>query len=91
MAELGGAPLVLFFMLLVNTTAARVVTGLNRPRTAFKQAGWIFLLMAVCFGYGTLRINRLDNAAGHADTEEFLSVTTIQPMIPMNGTRGIQT
>ncbi len=89
MAELGGAPLILFFMLLVSWMSVPIL-DLNHPKTSLKKAGWVFLLIAIGLGYGTLRINGLNKTAGQAAPEDLLMATAIQPMVPI-GKKGIQT
>ena len=90
MAALGGAPLILFFMLLVSWMSVQVIVNRSHPKTSLKQAGWVLLLIALYLGYGTLRINDLNKTAGQAAPEDLLMATAIQPMVPMTGKKGIQ-
>jgi len=85
-ADIGGMPLVLFFMLLANALLAEVITASPFKRRIRYAVLFIFLI-SVVLGYGSMRINQLETLEA-AHPESRISVRTIQPNILSKSTSG---
>ncbi|MFN2267145.1 MAG: apolipoprotein N-acyltransferase [Desulfonatronovibrio sp.] len=88
-ADIGGYALVDFFFLLVNMLLAYVLLSVHRRRQCLLYLVSAVLVLSVFLGYGVMRLNHFQdleqNALKNALDNEFLSVRTIQPNIPVKG------
>jgi apolipoprotein N-acyltransferase len=82
-ADLGGAHLVLLFLLLSNALLAEAVARYRTPARAVRPLFCAALLVSSVLGYGTLRVHQLRALAGSADSEAFLTVRAVQPDVPV--------
>ncbi|MCB2225473.1 MAG: apolipoprotein N-acyltransferase [Desulfarculaceae bacterium] len=85
MADLGGAPLLLFLVVLVNWLGAELLAGLLRRRWLWSRAVALALVVAVVAGYGALRLNQFRALAAAAAPDRFVSLTVLQPNVPVRG------
>lgn len=85
-ADIGGAALVDFFLFLVNFLLADALIRVRQPRRSFLYFAAAGLILAVFLGYGSLRLNHFQHLEQHASRDQFLTVRTIQPNIPVVGT-----
>jgi len=82
--ELGGVPLLLFFIYLTNRLVAEVLQEiLARRRFPFKVAAGAVAIPASIFLFGVLRIHQVDAEARSATAGRHFTVGAIQPNIPI--------
>jgi len=89
MADIGGAGMVLFFMLLANFLIADFIIQLRRPRVALSRLSALAVLVAFVLGYGAWRLDYFHILEETASPGEFLSVASVQPNIPIRGFNGM--
>lgn len=84
--EIGGTPLLLFVVLLVNALIAEAALATLAPRRfaaiiapLLAAAG----LLAVVLAYGSWRLDRLHDEQAAAGSERFLTIGAIEPHIPV--------
>ena len=91
-ADLGGYALVSFFFLLINWLLAHALLNTHRLRQCILYLLAMGLVLVVFLGYGSLRLNHFQlleqNALQNDFQNEFFTVRTIQPDIPVVGTVG---
>ncbi len=91
-ADLGGYALVDFFILLINWLLAHVLLSTYRLRQCTFYLITTGLVLVVFLGYGSLRLNQFQlleqNALQNDFQNEFFTVRTIQPNIPVVGAVG---
>ncbi|WP_045213234.1 apolipoprotein N-acyltransferase [Desulfonatronovibrio magnus] len=91
-ADIGGYALVDFFFLLINWLLAHVLANVNRTRRCLLYLAATGLVLTLFLGYGGLRLShfqRLEQNALQNDFQnEFFTVRTIQPDIPVVGAFG---
>ncbi len=88
-ADLGGVHLVFFLMLLINWLLADALARLRRPGRAALELAGLALLLACVLGYGSWRLQQLHGQAQKAGPDRFITVTTVQPDLPVKGYKGI--
>jgi len=88
-ADLGGVHLVHFFLLLFNWLLADILVRLYRQEKVLPVFIFLLVLLAGIFIYGQHRINHFHTLAKEASSAEFISITSIQPNIPIKGYEGI--
>lgn len=88
-ADLGGVHLVFFLMLLTNWLLADALARLRRPGMAALELAGLALLLACVLGYGAWRLQQLQGQAHEAGPDRFITVTTVQPDLPVKGYKGI--
>jgi len=84
-ADIGGYALVVFFFLLINWLLAYVLLSVRQPGQCIVYLAATGLILAVFLGYGALRLNHFQHLEQNALDDQFLSVRTIQPNIPVKG------
>ena len=93
-ADLGGYALVDFFFLLINWLLAHALIRVNRPRLCLLYLAGTGLVLTLFLGYGGLRLNHFqcleENAFRNDFQDEFFTVRTIQPDIPVVGAIGYE-
>ena len=88
-ADLGGVHLVHFLMLLANWLIAEAVANLHRPGKALNNFVVLAVLLVAMFGYGSWRTSHFQKLAEIAPSTDFITVSSIQPNIPVNSWDGI--
>ncbi|MFW5500766.1 MULTISPECIES: apolipoprotein N-acyltransferase [unclassified Maridesulfovibrio] len=88
-ADLGGMYFVGFLVFLSNWLVADILASLRTPRKAVANAALLIVLLGAMFGYGTFRLEQIKHLAGNAQANEFLTITSIQPNIPLKGREGL--
>ena len=82
-AELGGTPLLVFFMFWVNWLIADAFVD-RRTKSFWKALITAFAVVACLIIYGAVRLQQFDRAMKSAPTEQWFTVGAIQPNIPIN-------
>lgn len=88
-ADLGGMHFIGFLLFLANWLAAEALARLHSPSRAVASAAILAVLLAGIFGYGAFRLGQYNRLAGNAQPDEFLTITSIQPNIPIADRDGL--
>ena len=83
--DLGGQPLVLFTLLLINWLLVDLVLRIRQRRNYWSSAAWIASICVLVVGYGYFRLARLRAEEGRAAPDRVLRVALVQPNIPLEG------
>lgn len=83
--DLGGQPLVLFTLLLINWLLVDLVLRIRQRRNYWSSAAWIASICVLVVGYGYFRLAGLRAEEGRALRDRVLRVALIQPNIPLEG------
>lgn len=87
-ADLGGYALVSFFILLINWLLADALASVNQTKRCLFYLGTTGLILTLFLGYGGFRLNHFQRLEQNALQDEFFTVRTIQPNIPVTGLVG---
>lgn len=83
--DLGGQPLLLFTLLLINWLLVDLVLRVRERRNYWSSAAWIASICVLVVGYGYFRLARLQAEEGRITPDRVLRVGIIQPNIPLEG------
>ena len=83
--DLGGMPLLLFVLNLVNLWIAEAVHCLVHSRSPLKPVLLCGVVLALVAGYGKYRICRVDAELATAGPGKTLTIASVQPNIPLTG------
>ena len=83
--DLGGQPLLLFTLFLINWLLVDLVLRISQYRNYWSTAFWIASICALVVGYGYFRLARLHAEEVRATRDRVLRVALIQPNIPLEG------
>ncbi len=81
--DLGGVPLLLFLVTLVNFFNAGAVMERTEYRRMFKSVLAASAVLALILGYGVYRLEMLHKDMSNADKGHFVKVVSIQPNLPL--------
>ena len=83
--EIGGTPLLLFFILWGNWLLVEIIVALrSNPRNALKPLSTLCAAAIVLFGYGEIRLRQLHKQMDSARSKQWFTVGSIQPNIPVS-------
>lgn len=82
--ELGGAPLLLFFILWVNFLIAESVVVYRQTRKIPSlQLAIVAMILSSTFIFGAIRLHQFDAAMKSAPPEKWITIGSVQPNIPI--------
>jgi apolipoprotein N-acyltransferase len=81
--ELGGQPLLLFTLLMINWLLVELIVRVRERRNYWSSAAWIASICLVVIGYGYFRLTRLRADEARATPDQVLRVAVIQPNIAL--------
>lgn len=83
--DIGGQPLLLFMLLLVNWLFVDLTLRISERRNYWSSAAWIASICVLVVGYGYFRLARLRAEEARTTQDRVLRVALIQPNIPLEG------
>ena len=86
-ADMGGVNLVLFILLVCNWLVADIISQTGSGR-AMPRMAVLAVLLVLVFGYGVWRMDTLKHLEGRADPQDFLTIMSVQPNIPIKDSSG---
>ncbi|MDB6029042.1 MAG: Apolipoprotein N-acyltransferase [Verrucomicrobiales bacterium] len=84
--ELGGAPLLLFFILWVNWLLADGLVAFRNGQSARNPLVAAFVVVGAVLLYGGIRLQQFESAMKAAPSDHWFTVGAIQPNIPIHTT-----
>jgi apolipoprotein N-acyltransferase len=87
-ADLGGIPIVLFCVILINRCGADVIRRIMARINPLPPLATLAAVMAFIAIYGGIRLAQLDAEAATAPKEQTISIAAIQPDIPTHPANG---
>ena len=85
--DLGGVPLLLFILNFANILTAQVLLKAWRKKTVIVPLVTLCLLFGTVTGYGWLRLTQIRSEIGALPKEKTITIGSVQPNIPVVGTR----
>ena len=82
--DLGGVPLLLFCLFLVNWLLVEGILRTKKLQRAWLPFVSVFVLMGLIAIYGVFRLNQFNEAAGAMGPDRLITVAAIQPNIPVS-------
>lgn len=89
-ADLGGVPLVLFFVVLINRCAADLIRRGAARMNPIPPLAALIAVMAFIIVYGGIRLARMGAEASGAQKDEMIRIAAVQPDIPTRLAEGNQ-
>jgi len=83
--DLGGVPMLLFILILINRLVSGVIIGWTTRRGALACGFMLILTAGAVLAYGHARVRQIRDAEGRAESHMRLTVAAIQPNIPVPG------
>ncbi len=81
--DIGGVPLLLFILNLVNLLVVDIIIKLTKKKRPLKSSLVLMIVFAMLIGYGQYRLDGLRAEIKTADSARIANIVSIQPNIPL--------
>ena len=88
-ADIGGVNLVLLILFVCNWQVAEILR-MKSSRGAWSRLAGLIVMLILVFGYGAWRMDSFARMEKKAGTQDFLTITSIQPNLPVKQSSGMK-